>query len=209
MNKQKQPIKQVIKTYYASKSLTDAQYQLLQESQEKRLLTADKINSKKVTSLTKSSSIAASLLFFILVFAYTYTPTVITAAYADTKIDAEMHNGLQTPIHQWMSDKGIYSPPTQYLVEMGKRCKLDKYDTRHIRIAGSEQGMMHLFFRTGNQPLRWIKHTGTVGEMNWKSIDLREDLTLIVLYTDDMRESAMQNILNEMLPELRKKTDIS
>ena len=36
-----------------------------------------------------------------------------------------------------------------------------------------------------------------------KIIEVRDDLTVIVLYTDDMRESAMQNILGEMLPELQ------
>jgi hypothetical protein len=42
-----------------------------------------------------------------------------------------------------------------------------------------------------------------VGEMNWKSIKVRNDLTVVVLYTKDMRDSAMQNILGGMFPELQ------
>ncbi|MDT8282532.1 MAG: hypothetical protein RQ982_06915 [Gammaproteobacteria bacterium] len=39
--------------------------------------------------------------------------------------------------------------------------------------------------------------------MSWKSINVRNDLTVLVLYTKDMRNSAMKNILGGIFPELQ------
>jgi len=40
-----------------------------------------------------------------------------------------------------------------------------------------------------------------VDDINWKLLNVRNDLTVIVLYTQDMREKAVQHILSEMLAE--------
>jgi len=206
MNNEKKPIKLAIKTFYEDESLSDIQLQSLQALQNTLQQSLEKfqgnIHSTKPRTLQWLGAIAASLLLFIIVFGYAYTPEVITAAYVDIKKDAAINNGLQTSVNQWMSENNIYKVPQEYPVEMSKRCKLEQYQTTHLRIAGAEQGMMHVFFHQGD-PDRWFKRTGTVGEMSWKSIRVRNDLTVLVLYTKDMRESAMQNILGGMFPELQ------
>lgn len=203
MNNEKQPIKQAIKTYYASKSLSDAQTQSLQAMQQLMQQAPGNKHSNRPYALQWVGSIAASLLLFIIVFSYAHTPAVVTAAYADMMIDADLNNGMQSTMSQWMSENSIDGVPQKYPVEMSKFCSLDKYKTTHLRIAGAEQGTMHLFFHHGGRPMHWLNRTGTVDKMNWKMIKVREDMTVIVLYTDDMRESAIQNILGEMLPELQ------
>ena len=201
MNNERQPIKQAVKNYYTSKSLSDAQNQSLQALQKTLQQSLENKHSNRPFALQWAGSIAASLLLFIIVFGYAHTPAVITAAYADMMRDADLNNGMQSTMSQWLSEKSIDGVPQKYPVEMSKFCKLDQYKTTHLRIAGAEQGTMHLFFHHGDRPMHWMNRTGTVDEMNWKMIEVREDLTVIVLYTDDMRESAMQNILGEMLPE--------
>ena len=203
MDNKKQPIKQAVKIYYTSKSLSDAQNQSLQELQKTLQPLQENTHLNKPFVLPWVGSIAASLLLFTIVFAYTHTPTVITAAYADIIIDAALDNGMQSTMSQWLSEKSIGTVPHKYSVEMSKFCNLDQYRTTHLRIAGVEQGTMHLFFHHGDRPVYWLNRTGTVDEMNWKMIEVRKDLTVIVLYTDDMRESAIQNILGEMLPRLQ------
>lgn len=203
MNNKKQPIKQAVKTFYKSRSLSDTQHQSLQALQETLQQPPEESHSSRPFVLQWVGSIAASLLLFIIVLGYAHTPAVITAAYADMIIDADLNNGMQSTTSQWMSENSIGGVPQKYPVEMSKFCNLDQYKTTHLRIAGAEQGTMHLFFHHGNRPMHWLNLAGTVDEMNWKMIEVREDLTVIVLYTDDMRESAMQNILGEMLPELQ------
>lgn len=200
MNNAKHPVKQAVKEFYAPKKLSDSQHQVLHTLQEK--LQQEQTPSKIFFVLPWAGSIAASFLLFFVVFGFMQTPAVITAAYTDIRKDAGLNNGMPSILNQWMDENGIGSVPQKYPVEMSKFCSLNQYQTTHLRIAGSEQGMMHLFFHYGNRPMHWFNRTGTVDEMNWKLIKIREDLTVIVLYTDNMRESAIQNILEKMLPEL-------
>jgi len=62
---------------------------------------------------------------------------------------------------------------------------------------------VYLFFHHGDKPIYWLNLSGTNQQMNWKLVQVREDLTLIVMYTHDMREEAVRHILGEMLAELR------
>ena len=202
MNNERQSIKQALKNYYLSKSLSDAQNKSLQALQKSLQQPLENVRPNKPFALQWVGSIAVSFLLLIIVFAYSHTPAVITAAYADVSTDATLYNGLQLPTSQWLSETNIVGVPQKYPVEMSKFCNLDQYKTTHLRIAGAEQGTMHLFFHHGGHPVHWLNRTGTIDEMNWKMIEVRDDLTVIVLYADNMRESAMQNILGEMLPEL-------
>jgi len=203
MNNDRQPIKQAIKNYYSSKTLSDTQNQSLLSLQKTLQQTPEHTPPNRRFTIQWAGSIAASFLLLIMVFAYTHTPAVITAAYTDLNKDAILHNGLQLPASKWLSENNIAAVPQKYPVEMSKFCKLDQYKTTHLRIAGAEKGTLHLFFHHGKHPMHWLNRTGKVNKMNWKMIDIRDNLTVIVLYTDDMRESAIQNILSDMLPEFQ------
>jgi len=200
MKDRKLPVKAAVRAFYTSKLLSDNQQQSLDDLQQS-LKTHQSIRSN-LTLLIWTGSIAASLLLFITVFSYIQTPDLIIAAYADTLKDSNLNNGMETNMKEWMTDNHINSAPIKYPVEMSKICKLNQYKTTHLRIAGAEQGTMHIFFHNGEMSTHWRKSTGTIDELNWKLIKVRDKLTVIVFYTDDMRESAIQNILGEMLPEL-------
>jgi len=200
MNEQRQPLKQAVKIFYQAHALSDTQLHALQQM---RSASATDSPQEKSASWRWISSIAASLLLSVAIFAYMHTPAVITAAYSDTQKDAAINNGLQASISQWINENHIDTVPEQYKVEMSKFCRLDQYPTSHLRVAGVERGKLHLFFHHGDQPLHWLNRSGTVDKMNWKLIKVRRDLSLIVMYSDDMRETAVSDILHQMLPELQ------
>lgn len=202
MNHKKIPIKQAIQSYYSEKSLSDVQLQSLQRLQESTSQQQTETKRQRTSGFNWLVSIAASFLVFVIFVAYLQTPAVITAAYADIKSDAKLNNGLPSSMSQWMTNNRIELVPEKYNVEMSKFCKLQQHQTTHLRIAGATQGKMHLFFHHGEKSAHWFKRSGTDKQMNWKLLQVREDLTLIVMYTHDMREEAVQNILGEMLPEL-------
>lgn len=211
MSSDKQPVKQALKVFYAGKSLSDAQGQSLQQILSSGFVEDSEASSKesenaKVNSQTNRvvkwlGSIAASFLV-VLVMSYLYTPQVISAAYADIQKDKHLTTGLQLPMQQWLDENKITRVPAQYPVEMTKFCMLDQNLTLHMRISGKEQGEMNVFFHHGEQSLLWFDGSGELDDMKWKLLKVRENLTLVVLYTHDMREKSVQHILNEMLPEL-------
>ncbi len=194
----RQHFKKAIKSYYHKKSLSEAQQSAL-ETLQKDLKKPEQKQS--LESYKWLSTIAASLLLFAVAFTYSQTPNIIASAYADTLKDAEMNNGMQPLMTQWMDENKLNVIPQQFKVEMARFCKLDKYLTTHLRIAGVEQGELHLFFHRGEQPLSWFNRTGTFEKMNWKLLKIRDDLTVVAMYTHDMREKSVQVILENILPE--------
>jgi len=199
MNSKKQPIKQALKTYYFAKALSNKQLQALHEQQD---VSDHNQSYLSYRTLKWVGSVAASLVVFFMVFSYTFTPAVVTAAYADIALDANTNNGMQLSLTQWMNKNQINPVPQQYKVEMSKFCQLDQFKTTHLRIAGIEQGKMHVFFHHGEPPIHWLNRSGTKGHMKWRLVKIREDLTLIVMHTFDMRNQSVQHILAGILPEL-------
>ena len=194
-------IQQAVKKFYANKSLSEAQLQSLQNQQADARL-AHKNSTKNYLTLTWLASVAASFLLLAVVFTQLHTPAVINAAYADIKTDATISNGLQLNASQWLSENLINAVPEIFPVEMSKFCTLENDKTTHLRIAGTEQGKLHLFFYHGKHPAYWLNRSGTTGEMNWKLIEVRDGLTVVALYTVNMRESSVRQILDKMLPVL-------
>ena len=106
-------------------------------------------------------------------------------------------------MQQWLGENNIRPIPQKYPVEMSKFCKLDQYLTTHFRVAGVEQGKLHLFFHQGDRPVHWFNRKGELNSMNWRLLKVSENLTLIVLFTEDMREAAVEQILDKILPHLQ------
>lgn len=193
-----QPLKSALKKHYADQSLSSRQLNRLQQTQQQ---------PKYFVAINRfkwPASMVASFLLLMAVLSYFQTPALITSAYADIYKDANLNNGLQPTMRQWLSVNHIASVPPQYPVKMSKFCRLGSLLTTHLRIAGKQQGEMHVFIHQGEQQwsARWIAGAGTVEDIHWKLLQVRDDLTVIVLYTRDMREKSVRHILNEMLPQL-------
>lgn len=211
MNNEKQTLKLALQKHYAKKSLSNTQLSTLQEKLKDNYNTVEPRNTRFTTRNTRFtnrsefkwlSSAAVALLFFVALTSYIKTPDIITLAYADILKDSELNNGIQPTMQQWLNENSVTQVPQQYPVEMSKFCLLDKYLTAHLRIAGIEQGKMNVFFHQGPHGLNSLKRSGTMNNMNWKLLKVRDDLTIIVMYTQDMREQAVQHILRNILPEL-------
>lgn len=205
MNTQ-QTFKQAIKTYYAGKSLSDTQMLDLQAQLsrfEKNITDHKSVSNKRSVAVKWAGSFVASILVFLFVFSYSQTPTVVSDAYADISKDASLNNGMPVSMQQWLGENSISPIPQQYAVEMSKFCKLDQYLTAHFRIAGVEQGKLHLFFHQGERPASWFDRSGELNSMNWRLLRVRDNLTVIVMFTDDMREAAVEQILDRILPHLQ------
>ena len=204
MSNKKQPLKQAVKQSYAKKSLSDAQLETLQKTLAQKVEHKPRrVDVNKLSVYKWLGSIAASLLFAVSVMSFFQTPALITSAYADIYKDANLHNGLQSSMQQWLDVNRIDRVPQPYPVQMSKFCRLGQVLTTHLRIAGKEQGEMNVFFHQGEDAPLWLNRSGKVDDMNWKLLRVRENLTVIVLYSHDMREKSVQYILHEMLPELR------
>ena len=199
-------LKQAVKDYYSVKSLSSAQISTLQMKQRQLQTSIGKTSWKLNNNYHKKpwlATVAASFIVFIIAFAYMKTPPVISDAYVDIRRDDNEFNGLQASLVKWLDANKIAAVPEQYKIEMSKICQLGTYQTRHLRIAGVQQGKLHLFFHQGDKPLYWLKRSGVMSNMNRRLVKVRDDLMLIVMYTQDMREKAIKHILGEMLPDLQ------
>lgn len=206
MIENRKKFKQAIKDYYSYRSLSKVQIDSLQIMQQQLQLEIDHPARSMETEYpgwSRPLAVAASLIIFIVVFAFVQTPSVISHAYADIRGDDSEFNGLQVSFMRWLETNHISAVPEQYKIEMSKTCRLGDYHTKHLRIAGVEQGKLHLFFHRGDSPAYWLNRSGVMSGMNWRLVKVRDDLTLIVMYTQDMREKAIKHILAEMLPYLQ------
>ncbi len=201
MTLKKQAVKQALKQHYSNCYLTDKQLQALQQKID--VQTIKKYKNVGLNSILKwGSSVVASVFIFVIILINFQTPGLISAAYIDIFKDANLNNGMQVSMQQWLDENNISSVPDEYPIKMSKFCRLGNSVTTHLRIAGKKQGEMNVFFHPGHGSKFWHARSGKVENMNWKLVNVREDLTLIVLYTQDMREKSVLYILDELLPDL-------
>ncbi len=211
MKEQVQALKLAVKQYYTKQSLSSEQLKSLNKMIEQQAQGGflERSLSKSISHRLKwMVAMVASILLSLLALNYwqtpaLMTPTLITSAYADIYKDSNLKNGLQPPMEQWLKVNKVSAVPREYPIKMSKFCRLGDVVTMHLRIAGKQQGEVNVFIHRGDRVSLLMDRSGSVDDINWKLIKVRNDLTLIVLYTQDMREKAVQHILSEMLPELR------
>lgn len=208
MNNDAKPFKQAVSSYYRSKKMSAEKLQSLsalygqfeRENVSKKVKPTHR-NRLRVWSYS-ASAIAASLIAAILFVSYQQQPELITAAYDDILKDANLNNGLAAQQKEWIAVNHIAPAPAEYKIEMSKFCELSGLKTTHLRIAGQLQGKVNIFFKKGPRPYRFGKTSGKKDSMYWKVLESKKDLTVILVYTEDMREKVVNNIINKMLPDL-------
>ena len=206
MNNDAKPFKQAVKSYYSGKTLAEDKLQALSALYDKHNVQDSRDNVRAIKTgqrrkwIYATSAIAASLFAVVLSVAYLQTPALITAAYADVQKDASLNNGLAAAQQEWISANHIAPIPAQYKVEMSKYCDLDGFRATHFRIAGEHQGNMNIFFNKGPRPYTFGRSSGKTDDLYWKVLESRQGFTVVVMYTEDMREKVVNTILNTMLP---------
>jgi len=200
-SREKIPLKKAVKSYYSDKKLSDGQLKEL-SSLNDNLVSANIPLRVHKFGIFPFSAIAASIFIFIALMSYNKDPDIITAAYNDIIHDEKLSNGLSDVHKNWIAVNDIQAAPSDYNVEMSKFCNINGFKTMHLRIAGKYQGKMNLFFKKGTRPYWFGKSSGKTKDMNWKVLESSKDITVIVMYTKDMRENVVNNIIEEMLPDL-------
>lgn len=176
----------------------DLELQILQNLEQQ--IAKESVNRQQRRWLRHLAVAASLVMTLILSGQYWQTPTIISAAYADISKDSHLQNGFANSQSQWLGQKGINRPPQTMTVEMSKYCNLSNNPTTHLRVAGQKQGKVNVFFHAGEKPYLWGKKEGMINDLHWKLLQVRENLTVIVLYTQDMKISGVQKLLGTMLP---------
>ena len=214
MNNDTKSFKQAVNSYYKNKELSDEKMHLLSELTKNidtnNVNNVNNVNNEESSTHRRRSSmwsisisaIAASLLVAVIMVGFQQQPEIITAAYHDINFDSHLNNGFAQQQKEWIAVNHISPAPAQYKVEMSKFCELAGHTTTHLRIAGTEQGKMNIFFKKGLRPYRFGKKSGKKDDMYWKVLESKQDFTVIVLYTEDMRENVVNQIINKMVPDL-------
>jgi len=195
------PLKKAVKSYYADKKLSAEQLEKLSSLSDNPVSDIKPLRVHKF-GMFPFPAIAASILIFIAFFSYNKNPDIITAAYSDIIHDEKLSNGLSDVHKNWIAVNEIKAAPSDYNVEMSKFCDIDGFKTMHLRIAGKYHGKMNLFFKKGSRSYRFGKSSGITKDMKWKVLESNKDITVIVMYTKDMRENVVNNIIGTMLPDL-------
>ena len=183
--------------FYANKSLSDKQLDKLQQIQAKARQNSGK-QAKALSKWRLVLALAASVAMLFVLISPLHTPSVVSHAYADIIKDSVDHTQRNAEISGWLLSNDIKEVPSRYQVEMAKYCYLDKDKTVHLRVAGTEQGKLHLFFHQGEGIVNRFNNAGKHDDMHWKLLKVKQDLTLLVLYTQDMREASVNHIIGTM-----------
>ncbi len=125
-------------------------------------------------------------------------PALVVAALEDIQKDSQLDNGLTQQQRSWLISHQVQLPPNVEKVKMSKHCIVSGYVTSHLRIAGERQGVANIFLYPGD--LNLPEHAGKIQNLNWVSLKVNQGMSLLVMYTDDMRKKGVNTILQSMFP---------
>ena len=165
--------------------------------------------SQQSASRTNSSStkhwrlVAASVALFVIVavsfVGINKTPSVIAAALKDISSDKKQNIGLAVPTEKWLAAHQVNMPPSVMPIMMSKYCLIDGNKTLHLQIAGEKQGEVHLFIFPGKfDRAIWQNRKGTTSSMPWQLIQAFNDLSVLVLHSNDMDNKKVQQLIHTM-----------
>lgn len=120
---------------------------------------------------------------------------LIKVAVRDIDNDEKQHAGIILPVDSLIEQAHIHYPPESMTVNMSKMCNLDGNKTIHLKVAGEKQGEVHLFIKDGDFDLTPSRQNKT---MPWKLIKPRDNLSVLVLYTQDMNPANVERLIQTM-----------
>jgi len=147
--------------------------------------------------------IAAASLFGIIVGAVLVvnlsTPQdLITIAINDIYKDEKNNVGITLPIELVVKQANIHLPPESMPVEMTKLCNLNGNKTTHIKVAGAKHGAVHLFVKVGDFDASLWESKDIAPAMPWRLIKPRDNLSVLVVYTEDMNPASVDRLIQTM-----------
>lgn len=150
-------------------------------------------------------AVAGVFVVFIALFtlAQYSAPTIVTLAMQDIASDAQ-HRAAQAyrfddVMRSQLKMRGIDTPLPGMSVKMAKFCTLNKTRTVHLRIAGAQQGEVHVFIGDGAFEIpAWRTEQGELNTMQWQVIHPRDDLSVLVMRTADMNPQNVAALIQKM-----------
>jgi len=123
---------------------------------------------------------------------------LISIAINDINKDEKHHIGITLPVESLLKQANIHLPPESMPIEMAKLCNLNGNRTTHIKVAGAKQGAVHLFIRAGDFDAPLWESEKNAPAMPWKLIKPRNDLSVLVIYTEDMNPASVDKLIQTM-----------
>lgn len=142
----------------------------------------------------------AGIVLFITVLNYILAPqNLVAVAMKDINKDESEHTGITLPVSYIIEKENISLPPKDMIIAMTKTCNLGGNKTIHMKIDGARHGAVHLFIKHGtfSRSTR-IPKTNSTTAMPWKIIKPRPDLTVLVIYTNDMNPVGVAKLIQAM-----------
>jgi len=138
------------------------------------------------------------ILGIILVNQFSAPEDLIGIAIKDIRNDEKHHVGITLPVDLLVKQANIHMPPESMTVEMTKLCNLNGNKTTHIKVAGAKQGAVHLFIKEGDFDASLWEAKNSASTMPWRLIKPRHDLTVLVVYTEDMNPASVDKLIQTM-----------
>ena len=123
---------------------------------------------------------------------------LISIAINDINKDEKHHAGITLPVDLLLKEININLPPDSMPIEMTKLCNLNGNKTTHIKVAGAKQGVVHLFIKAGDFDASLWESENNEPIMPWRLIKPRNDLSVLVVYTEDMNPASVDKLIQTM-----------
>ena len=161
--------------------------------------TANRRHNLAAKYLIIAAGIFGSVVSTVLVKHVVRSSDLVQVAIEDINNDTIKHVGIMFPIETLIKRANIKLPPSSMPIEMVKRCNLNGNETLHIKVAGANHGAVHLFIKKGDFT-HSITNTeqGTEAIRPWGLIKPRSDLSVLVLYTNDMNIANVDKLIETM-----------
>lgn len=156
------------------------------------------LRHKPAKYLFIAASLAGIILGTVLVNHLITPNDLITIAINDINNDEKHHVGITLPVDLLIKQAKIQLPPDSMPIEMTKLCNLKGNKTTHIKVAGVKQGAVHLFIKQGDFDASLWESANSSTEMPWKLIKPRTDLSVLVVYTEDMNPASVDQLIQTM-----------
>jgi len=162
----------------------------------------DQKAKQRPTMPVRQILVAASVVVLIagaVLTSWLTTPNdLISIAINDINNDEKQHIGMTMPIDAFVKQANIHLPPASMPVEMIKQCNLNGNKTMHVKVAGANQGAVHLFINKGDFTTSLWTSNDDVPAMPWRLIKPRKDLSVLVVYTKDMNPASVDKLIQTM-----------
>ena len=127
------------------------------------------------------------------------TPKILSMAVNDIRSDAQQNIGISIPMDVLMQWGNVNLPPVSMPLKMTKYCRLGVNETIHVHVDGARHGEVHLFIRRGDFDIAfWQARQGKINSMPWRLLKPSDDLSVLVLYTQDMNPANVDKLLRAM-----------